>query len=123
MRKKMLISIALVFIMILNCFLPFVNVRAYEDSDNDVEITLNGNLYVALQKALKEENIVATYNNAQRTISISQSEIDKVTRLNLSNGNIDNLEGLEIFKNVTYVDLSANKLTHESKLEALSAMP
>ena len=123
MRKKMLISIALVFIMILNCFLPFTNVRAYEDSDNDVEITLNGNLYVAVKRALTEENIIATYNDAQRTISISQSEIDRVTRLNLSNGDIDDLKGLEIFKNVTYVDLSANKLTHESSLEALSGMP
>ena len=124
MNKKMLISIALLILMILNCALPVV-VNAGDNTavSGDVEITLNGNLYEAIKANLMEQEILASYKDAQRTISISQSEIDRVTLLNLSNYEIDDLKGLDIFKNVTSVDLSANKLTHESSLEVLNALP
>ena len=122
MNKKMLISIALLFVMILNCFVPVI---AYTDAaaNGDVEITLNSNLYEAIKRSLVEQKIVASYNDAQRTITMSQEAIANVTYLNLSNGEIDDLEGLDVFANLTSVDLSANKLTKDSSLEVLSGMP
>lgn len=124
MNKKMLISIALLFLMILNCVSPVI-VFAGDNAatSGDVEITLNSNLYEAVKSTLMEQEIIASYNDAQRTISIAQTEIDRVTTLNISNFEIDDLDGLEIFKNVTKVDLSANKLTKDSSLEVLSGMP
>ena len=124
MNKKMLISIALLILMILNCALPVV-VNAGDNTavSGDVEITLNGNLYEAIKSNLMEQEILATYKDAQRTILVAQSEIDRVTNLNLSNYEIDDLKGLDIFKKVTSVDLSANKLTQESSLEVLSSLP
>lgn len=118
MKRKMLIAMTLVFIMLLNCILPIVQVRA---ADADVGITLNGNLYKAVKANLQRSGVKAEYNDAQRTIRMTQAAIDSVTKLNLSNFAIDNLQGLDIFKNVTSVDLSANKLTEKSGLEVLNS--
>lgn len=119
MKRKMLITITLIFVMLLNCILPIAQVRA-ATSTTDVEITLNGNLYSAVKTNLQRQGIPAVYNDAQRTLTISQEALDSVTTLNLSNFAINDITGLEIFKNVTSIDLSANKLTEESNLEVLN---
>lgn len=119
MKRKMLITITLVCIMLLNCILPIAQVRA-ETSTTDVVITLNGNLYNAVKTNLQRNGIPAVYNDAQRTLTMTQEAIASVTTLNLSNFAINDLTGLEIFKNVTSVDLSANKLTEKSNLEVLN---
>ena len=69
------------------------------------------------------EPIIASYNDAQRTITMSKNDVVNVTKLNLSNSEIDDLEGLDVFSSLTNVDLSANKLTKDSSLEVLSNMP
>ena len=122
MNKKMLISIALLFMMILNCIAPVI---AFTDeaANGDVEITLNSNLYEAVKRSLMEQEIIASYNDAQRTITMSKNDVVNVTKLNLSNSEIDDLEGLDVFSSLTNVDLSANKLTKDSSLEVLSNMP
>ena len=122
MNKKMLISIALLFMMILNCIAPVI---AFTDeaANGDVEITLNSNLYEAVKRSLMEQEVIASYNDAQRTITMSKNDIVNVTTLNLSNAEIDDLKGLEVFSSLTTVDLSANKLTKDSSLEVLSNMP
>ena len=121
MNKKMLISIALLFMMILNCIAPVI---AFTDeaANGDVEITLNSNLYEAVKRSLMEQEVIASYNDAQRTITMSKNDIVNVTTLNLSNAEIDDLKGLEVFSSLTNVDLYANKLTKDSSLEVLSNM-
>ncbi len=119
MKRKMLITITLICIMLLNCILPIAQVRA-ATSTTDVEITLNGNLYNAVKSNLQRQGITAVYNDAQRTLTISQEALDSVTTLNLSNFAINDIAGIEVFKNVTSIDLSANKLTEESNLEVLN---
>ena len=121
MNKKMLISIALIFVMLLNYVVPFS--LAYEEATSDIELTFNGNLYAAIKKNLIDAGIDASeYNDAQRTMTISQSAIDSVTSLNLSNSGISDLTGLDTFKNVTSLDLSANELDSNSKLEVLNSL-
>ena len=121
MNKKMLISIALIFVMLLNYVVPFS--LAYDEATSDIEITFNGNLYAAIKKNLVDAGIDASeYNDAQRTMKISQSAIDSVTSFNLSNSGISDLTGLDTFKNVTSLDLSANELDSNSNLEVLNSL-
>ena len=78
MNKKMLISIALLFMMILNCIAPVI---AFTDeaANGDVEITLNSNLYEAVKRSLMEQEVIASYNDAQRTITMSKNDVVNVT--------------------------------------------
>lgn len=121
MKQKRLIPILIIAIMLFNCFMPIVNVAATELSDN-VRIQFNGELYNALKKGLTAENIIAIYNDQKRQITISEDEISKVTKLDLSEAAISDLAGLDTFANLTELDLSSNKLNKESSLEVLSGL-
>ena len=120
MKKKMLISIALIFVMLLNYIVPFSLANA--EANSNVELTLNGELYQAIKNNLVALGITAEFNDAQRTMKLEQSAIDSVTSLNLSNSGISDLTGLDTFKNVTSIDLSANELDTESNLEVLGSL-
>ena len=50
-KRKMLISIALVAIMLLNCIMPLFEVNAAENQ----EIKLNKNLYTAVKASLQKQ--------------------------------------------------------------------
>lgn len=117
MRKKMLISIAIISIMLLNCIAPLMKVAA----DTDVRIILESNLFAAVKAELQIKGINAIYNDAQRTIIINDDEIAKVTELSLSNCGLTDLTGLEIFTNLTSLDLSSNYLNKDSNLEVLNS--
>ena len=117
MKGKKLIIITLLIVMLLSCILPTVQVFA----DTPKTVTLNSELYNAVKEYLERNNIVATFNDAQYTLSISETAIDSITQLDLSNHNIKDITGLDIFSKVTRIDLSANKLTTESNLEVLNS--
>lgn len=117
MRKKMLISIALIVILLLNCIAPVLKVAA----DTDSAVILESNLYAAIKAELLKQGINAIYNDAQRTLIISDEEIAKVTTLSLSNCGLTDLKGLEIFTNLTSLDLSSNELNKDSSLEVLNS--
>lgn len=117
MRKKMLISIVVISIMLLNCIAPLLRVSA----GTDVKILFERNLYESLKEDLEKRGIEAVYNDAQRTIIINDDEIAKVTTLSLSNHELTDLTGLEVFTNLSWLDLSGNKLTKDSNLEVLNS--
>lgn len=117
MRKKMLISIVVISIMLLNCIAPLLQVAA----GTDVKVLFEKNLYESLKEDLQKRGITAVYNDAQRTIIINDDEIAKVTTLSLSNSELTDLTGLEIFTNLSWLDLSGNKLTKDSNLEVLNS--
>ncbi len=118
MNRRRVFAIVLLTIFILSSILPIVQVAAATTES----ITLESSLYSAIKQNLTEQNIQATYNDMQHTISISSDEIGKITRLTLSNSNITNISGLEKFSNVTYLDLSSNELTDESDLSILNSL-
>lgn len=118
MRRKMLIVGILILSMLLQLLVPFTTVRAAEN----VEITLNSKLYYKVKENLTSQRIAAQYNDASGKIVISESELARVRSLDLSNSEIDDLTGLEAFKNVTNLDLHANELDKDTSLEALSQM-
>lgn len=118
MRRRVLLVVVLILAMLIQCVVPFTTTYAEEN----VGITFNSNLYNAVKKALQAQEFEAEYRDATRTIVTTQSEIDSVTTLDLSNGKIDDLAGLDVFKNLTVLDLHANELTVDSNLAVLSSL-
>lgn len=49
--------------------------------------------------------------DAEGNLSLTQQDIDETTSLDLSNRKLNNLEGLEVFTNLTKLDCSNNQLT------------
>lgn len=117
MNKKKVITIMLLLLFILSSLMPIMRVNA---ATNET-ITLNSALYKAVKAELQAQNVPATYNDAQYTLTISQDAIKNVTKLNLPNKEISDLTGLGIFSNLTSLDLSANDLSKDSHLEVLNS--
>ena len=111
MRRKVLVVAILIFAMLLQCFMPFTTVKAA----SSVVITLNSKLYAAVKKDLQKQKITADYLDASGTIIISDTELSRITKLDLSEAGIDDLEGLENFSSVSELDLHSNNLTVDSK--------
>lgn len=91
MKRKTLISIALITIMLLNCICPLFVVNAAEGE----EIQLNSKLYTAVKTNLTNQGKSFESNDITHTITISQEELSKITELNLNDSGIYNLTGLE----------------------------
>lgn len=117
MNKRRVISIILLMMFVLSSIFP--TIKGYAATDGS--ITLNSALYTAVKSNLEQQGIQATYNDMQHMITISDTEIAKVTKLTLSNNGITDLSGLESFSSVTSLDLSANKLSDESDLSILNS--
>ena len=116
MKRKTLISIALILIMLLNCILPLVKVNAAESK----EIQLNAKLYNAIKSSLNAQKISAECSDLTRTIKIA--DISKVTKLDLNECAISDLTGLENFTSLVHLDLSGNNLTKDSNLNVLNSL-
>lgn len=116
MKRKMLISIALILIMLLNCALPLFVVNAASGD----EIVLNSKLYTAVKSSLKQQGIEFDSNDITHKLIISN--ISSITRLDLNNGSISDLTGLEVFTGLTHLDLSGNNLNKESNLNVLNSL-
>ena len=120
MKRKMLISIALVTIMLLNCIMPLI--PAYADVSGD-SIVLNTKLYKAVKKELIEKNVQFTYSDTEKSITIAPEVIATITEMNLNNKSLDDLTGLENFVALTRLELSGNNLTKNSNLACLAGLP
>lgn len=134
MRRKVLLVAILILSMLLQCMMPFVPVYAEteaeaEEQDTRAVIALNGNLYKAVKAQLKAQGISAEYKDANGIIIFPEGEIEKVTFLNLSNSEIDDLgnvsddyPGLDGFTNLQQINLHANYLTKDSHLDVLDSL-
>ena len=117
----MFLAALLIILIVCQSVLPFTMVSA--TTSYDVEITSSSQLFYALVKELTSKKIDAYYDYANFRIITSQTEIDKVTELDLSNDEIDDLTGLGNFSNVTKLNLTSNKLTQDSNLAELDKLP
>ena len=129
----MLITIALVVVMLLNCIAPILTVDAADmlgvDEPGSETYQFNYQLYAAIVRSLNNYNvshasspITFTKDDNTRRITISDEEIAKVEELDLNNAGISSIKGLGIFINLTHLELSANKLTSESDLGELNSL-
>ena len=119
MKRKMLISIALVVIMLLNCMMPLFVVTAAEGEG----IQLNSKLYNAVKASLIEQKIPFTCDDITHTLTLSEENKSKVTGMCLNENAISDLTGLDYFSSLTKVELSGNNLTKDSNLEVLNSLP
>ena len=119
MKRKMLISIALIIIMLLNCIMPVFAASAAEGG----EIELNSKLYTAVKKSLEKQGISFIGNDITHSISITEENKARVTELNLNEGEISDLTGLENFTNLAHLELSGNNITKDSNLAVLTGLP
>ena len=118
MKRKMLISIALIIIMLLNCMLPLFVVNAAEGD----EIKLNSSLYTAIKKSLTKQGIAYQGIDVTHTLVMTESARSAVKRLDLNEGSISDLTGLENFTGLTHLDLSGNNLSKTSNLKVLNSL-
>ena len=73
----MLISIALIMIMLLNCMMPIFTVHAAEGEG----IQLNSKLYSAVKASLKDQKIPFTCNDITHTLTLTEENKSKVEKL------------------------------------------
>ena len=119
MKRKMLISIALVMIMLLNCMMPLFVVTAAEGEG----IQLNSKLYSAVKASLIEQKIPFTCNDIIHTLTLTEENKSKVTEMCLNENAISDLTGLDYFSSLTKLELSGNNLTKDSNLGVLNSLP
>ena len=119
MKRKMLISIALVVIMLLNCMMPLFVVTAAEGEG----IQLNSKLYNAVKASLIEQKIPFTCDDITHTLTLSEENKSKVTAMCLNENAISDLTGLDYFSSLTKLELSGNNITKDSNLEVLNSLP
>ncbi len=120
MKRKMLISIALVFIMLLNCIMPLIPVHA---DVSEGAIVLNTKLYKAVKSELMANNIPFTYSDTEKSITIEPEVMAQITKLNLNNKGLYDISGLENFTALKHLELSSNNLSQDSNLACLSGLP
>ena len=118
MKRKMLISIALIVIMLLNCMMPLFVVTAAEGEG----IQLNSKLYNAVKASLAEQKIPFTCDDITHTLTLSEENKSKVTKMCLNENAISDLTGLDYFSSLVTLELSGNNLTKDSNLEVLNSL-
>ena len=142
MKRTRLISVILVILMLLNALMPVANVVFADTPTDGSSIGLgdgsgtgtntttfptynkyefNNKLYKALKADFTNRNIDAKYDDINRTISINSEKEGEITELNLNYGGINDLTGLNVFKNVTELYLSHNDLSENSHLEVINS--
>ena len=119
MKRKMLISIALVVIMLLNCMLPLFVVTAAEGEG----IQLNSKLYSAVKEQLLDQKIPFTCDDITHTLTLTEENKSKVSQLCLNENAIADLTGLEYFTSLEKLELSGNNITKDSNLGVLNSLP
>lgn len=117
MKRKMLISIALITIMLLNCMMPIL-----ANATEGEEIMLNSKLYYAVRESLEMQGITFSANDITYTLTLSSSAKSSVKELNLNESSISDLSGLEAFTELTHLELSGNNLTRRSNLGVLNGL-
>ncbi len=120
MKRKMLISIALITIMLLNCMMPLFMVYAAEGEG----IQLNSTLFYAVVDAINcvdNGDVAFEINEGTHTIYISAEELAKVKCLDLAGKGINDLTNLDKFTSLERLVLSSNDLYsgEESNLKVL----
>lgn len=118
MKRKALISIALILIMLLNCIMPLFKVYAAEDEEIQLNLELYKAVKASISKDMTDKGYTAKFNDHDQTVTVDTS---KVKELYLKEGDISDITGLDAFTSLEYLDLSGNHLSKSSNLSVLNA--
>lgn len=110
-------SIILVLVLIFNMLFPILSMAA----DESVTITFQeANLYEAVVAELGSK--IESKKDSARTITITQSNLETITTLELSNKKIANISGLEKFTYLTKLYLNVNEISDISPIATLTKL-
>jgi len=118
MKKKLLITIMLIVVLLSQTIVPVFAMQGSENVNNEITIT-DSNLYVALKEIIGEN---ATYLDEENKIMISESNLQRITYLDLNTKNISDLTGIGAFKYLETLNLSANQISEDSNLKELNSL-
>jgi Leucine-rich repeat (LRR) protein len=85
-------------------------------------IQLNSKLYNAVKASLIEQKIPFTCDDITHTLTLSEENKSKVTKMCLNENAISDLTGLDYFSSLVTLELSGNNLTKDSNLEVLNSL-
>ena len=131
-NKKQTILIILISVLIILGITAFVltttinktkaNTETGEEDINAQQtISFNDiNLYNAIKEQLHSKNIEYTANDTNKTLTMTQENIDKVERFGLDEKNISDLTGLEKFRKLQVLYLQNNQISDISALSNLT---
>ena len=95
-----------------------LEIKAKSDT---IDISFNDiNLYNAIKEQLHSKNIEYTANDTNKTLTMTQENINKVEILELINEEITDITGLETFKNLKTLDLDQNQITDINAISGLT---
>ena len=121
--KRILGILAIIFI--LQVTLLVINTQAAE---KQTIIFTDNNTYLKVVDDIKNRySITMEQDDTNKSITISQTDIERVEKIDLNNSNITNISGIEKFYNLRDLSISNNKITDISclsqmkKLETLMA--
>ena len=119
-KKTKIIGAMLAVIMLMQVFCSSItSVVLAAEAENNVEITfVDENLYTAIKEEVKGK--LKSYSDKDKTIIISNANLDSITSLNLSKKEIRSLAGIENFTAITNLDLTSNKIENVNELELLT---
>lgn len=115
-------EIALIVLAIVLIVLAILVIKPMKDtfSDRDIKITFaDENLYNAIKE--KINNKISSFDDDMYSIMITDTNIQSITSLDLSNCNIKDISGIGSFSNLTEINLSNNKIKDAQELENLNA--
>lgn len=75
------------------------------------------NLYYKIKELLGKK--ITIYDDSKMEITLSDTSINSIEKLDLSNGQISDLSGIEEFKNIRFLNLSNNDVGDLSKIQEL----
>ncbi len=110
---KKIISVFIVIVLMGMLILPNISIAT-----DLISITFpDENLYNEITKELEDK--IESKNDDTQTIQMTQENIDVVKKLNLYGKEIKNISGLDVFKNLTELDLSENNIQDITELKEL----
>ncbi len=110
-------SIILILVLMFNMLFPILSMAA----DENVTITFQeANLYDAVVEKLGSK--IESKRDSARTITITQSNLETITTLELSSKKIVNISGLEKFTYLTKLYLNVNEISDISPIATLTKL-
>jgi len=114
--------VALIILIVTIMSLILLETKIYAiDANTTINIKFT-DFYMYNKICEKIQDKITTKNDIEKSISISLTNLETVTKLELNNSNISNIEGIEKFTALTELNISNNRITDISVLSSLTSL-
>ena len=115
-RNNIFICCCILFLLFILLF--FINTSKADSSLQTIQFS-DKQMYLAVLNQIKNTYNIS-YDNSTNTISIMDTDIDSIEKLELNNSNINNISGIEKFTNLEELNLNNNNIKDITKLQTLT---